>query len=269
VEQTQDGYQRVAGEHGAEVLRSPLLARMPWLQHGFPTRLGGVSEGGFASLNFGLKGGDDPARVRVNLERLGRTLGFDPHRTFRVSQVHGRRVVVLDPRQTPPQVAGEQADALVSDQPGATVGVQTADCVPVLLADPRRRVVAAAHAGWRGIVAGVLQATVQQMTARFGCAPADLAAALGPAIGPAAYEVGPEVAEKFEALPGAVLADLGPRPHLDLFAAATLCLRRAGLAPGRITRPGVCTHSEPGRFFSYRRDGQATGHHLSVIGLVR
>jgi len=253
------GYLRRRSEGGAPVLLSPLLLDAG-VVHGFSTRQGGVSIGSFSSLNFGLKGGDSPEHVRRNAERLAHTVGFDPLRLFRLRQIHGCQVVELSERDTPAAVQQREADALTTAVAGTAVGVATADCVPVLFAG--RGAVGAAHAGWRGIVAGVLRATVERLQ-RAGEVP--VLAAIGPCIGPCCYEVGPEVSARFEEIPGAVLP-AEPRPHLDLIAAVRHSLLEAGLASEQISAPvGLCTRCQSDIFFSYRRDGDATGHHLSVV----
>jgi hypothetical protein len=259
------GYALSHVEGAATVLRSPILDEVE-LPHGFGTRLGGVSGGSFASLNFGLKGGDDPENVRRNQERLARAVGFDARRLFRLRQVHGRRVVRIEADSRPEAVWREEADALVTAEPGAALGVGTADCVPVLLADAEARVVGAAHAGWRGIVGGVLPAVVEGLVA-LGASLSRLRAAVGPCIGPCCYEVGEEVAVRFEHLPGAVRRAT-KKPHLDLVRAARAKLAEAGLPPQAVDAPeGLCTRCQEDLFFSYRRDADRTGHHLSVVAL--
>lgn len=259
-------YELSAEDGGAVVLRSSLL-QLQGVVHGFATRRGGVSSGGFSSLNYGLKGGDDPQNVQRNLARLGARVGFEAGRLFRLSQVHGRRVVVVDQQSDPVKTAREEADALVTRTPGIAIGVNTADCVPVLFADPAAGVVAAAHAGWRGVVRGVLQATTETMVQQFGAHLGDLRAAQGPCIGPCCYEVGEEVAEQFAGIPGAIIRTEGrPRPHLHLPSAVNYVLMDLGIE--RTSHAGVCTHCQDEMFFSYRRDGAGTGHHLSVIGLT-
>jgi hypothetical protein len=249
---------------GAVVWRTRAL-EAPRLVHGFATRQGGVSDGSFVSLNFGLKAGDDPRHVRENLARLARRLAFDATRLFRARQVHGRTVRVVGPEDDPAEVLREPADALVTAVPGTTLGILTADCVPVLLADVERGVVGAAHAGWRGVVAGVLQATVETLAERFGCAPRQLRAALGPGIRRCCYEVGPEVAAQFASIPGAVRVAAGMRrPHLDLPAAVRHILGELGIEAAEVD---ICTRCREELCFSYRRDGEAAGHHLSVVGL--
>jgi YfiH family protein len=261
------GYALAQVEGGATVLRSPILDDAG-VSHGFGTRLGGVSRESFASLNFGLKGGDSLENVRQNQERLGRTVGFDARGLFRLRQVHGRRVVLVEESSQPEAVWREEADALVTGERGAALGVGTADCVPVLLADPEARVVGAAHAGWRGIVGGVLPGVVEALVA-LGASPSRLRVAVGPCIGPCCYEVGEEVAEQFEAVAGAVRhAANAPKPHLDLLTAVSAKLAEAGLPAEAVSVPeGLCTRCQDDLFFSYRRDAGRTGHHLSVVVL--
>jgi polyphenol oxidase len=255
-------FMRIGGADGAVALQSALLVA-PRLVHGFATRQGGVSEGSFASLNFSLKAGDDPAKVRQNLERLARTVGFDPARLFRLRQVHGSDVRQIASGDDPSAVARESADALVSVAPGIALGVLTADCVPVLFADVERGAIGAAHAGWRGIVAGVLHSTIDALVG-LGAERGRLRAAIGPAIGHCCYEVGPEVARRFAAL-GAVREAL-PRPRLDLRAAVRRLLAQAGVE--QIADVELCTRCHGELLFSYRRDGELSGHHLSVVGLA-
>ncbi len=263
------GYLLRRAASGVVTLHSPRLAALEaeGIVHAFAARLGGVSEGSFASLNFGLKGGDPREHVAENLARLAATLGLDPRRCYRARQVHGRALLAAD-RAEPEALALSEADALLAAERGSAVGVLTADCVPVLFADAERGLVVAAHAGWRGIVGGVLEAAVGELRARGG-EPRGLHAASGPAIGPCCYEVGPEVAAPFAArFPAAVSPGPRGRPHLDLQAAVGATLLELGLRPERIDRPSLCTRCRADLCYSYRRDGDGTGHHLSLIGLT-
>jgi YfiH family protein len=151
----------------------------------------------------------------------------------------------------------EAGDALIENKPGVAIGVKTADCVPILLADPVRRAVAAVHAGWRGTAAYILQAAIRAMGNEFGTRPEDLHAAIGPAIGGCCYEVGPEVAREF----GVIAAG---HVHLDLRAINAKQLAGVGVAPANISVAEACTKCEPG-YHSYRRDGEAAGRMISWI----
>jgi hypothetical protein len=209
------------------------------------TRPGGVSEGEYGSLNLGLSCGDDPARVAENRARVRRHLPGEP---CWLRQVHGIAVADLDalaPGEVP------QADAAAVSRPGVVAAVLTADCLPVVLARGDGTRVAVAHAGWRGLSAGVLEASVQAL----GGDPGRVLAWLGPAIGPGAFEVGAEVREAFlDADAGAegAFAPLGAGKYLaDLYALARRRLARAGV--GQVHGGGRCTRSELEAFFSYRR----------------
>ncbi len=218
------------------------------------TRAGGVSEGDWAGLNLALHVGDDPRRVALNRERLRQALQL-PAEPAWLRQVHGCDVAELGRA-----AAACEADAAFADTPGQVCAVLTADCLPVLFADRRGRAVAAAHAGWRGLAAGVLEATL----ARFDD-PGEVIAWLGPAIGPAAFEVGDEVREAFlSADPGASGAFVPHRGRwrADLYALARRRLAAAGI--GGVYGGGRCTYSEPRHFYSYRRDGR-TGRQASLI----
>ena len=221
------------------------------------TRLGGVSRPPYDSLNLGTHVGDDPLAVAANRNRLSALVPGEP---VWLEQVHGTRVEQAD-------VAGcaPAADACVSRHPHGVCVVMTADCLPVLFCDKAGTVVAAAHAGWRGLADGVIEFTVQAMQA----APADLMAWLGPAIGPQAFEVGPEVRAIFVAHDPAAAAAFVPQGAK--FLADLYLLARQRLAAVGVTGVyggDLCTFSDPQRFFSYRRDGR-TGRMASMIWLER
>ena len=239
-----------------EILRSRLLERFP---HGFTTRSGGVSPAPWDAMNLGVAVGDDPARVAENWQRLGDGVRL---RFARVRQVHGDRVVLA----TEPHEPREDADAVASATPGVAACVSVADCVPVLLADPRSGAVAAVHAGWRGSLAGIAVRAVELLAERFGADPAELLAAVGPSIGPCCYEVDPDLAARFGAAFGAAVANASPaQPRLDLWMANERALRSAGLRPGNVEVLGRCTACEPARFYSHRRDRGQTGRQVGFI----
>lgn len=246
---------------GRMLLVSPLLAGV---RHGFATRQGGTSVGSFASLNLSLRTGDDPARVAENRRRLAEAGGFDLSRLFTVRQVHGAAVALVEPGAEASQLAGVAADAVIASEPGVAVGVFTADCVPVLLADGHGRV-GAVHAGWRGTLAGVAVAAVEALVG-LGAAPRSLSAAFGPSICAGCFEVGEEVVERFVgAWPEAIRRSPDRRPRIDLRHVNCAQLLAAGLQRGSIDAEPPCTRCHPERFFSYRRDGARIGQHLSFI----
>lgn len=237
----------------------------PGVRAGFTTRAGGVSTAPWDSLDLGLHVGDDPAHVRANRERVVRWAGAP---LAWATQVHGADVHVLGgPADTARDTVGD-ADALVTALPATGVGVLVADCVPVLLADPVARVVGAAHAGRRGLVAGVLQAALAAMVAR-GADPARVRAAVGPAISGPRYEV-PEAMQREVAavVPETACTTAQGTAGLDLPAGAAAVLRRAGVGDVLVT--GWCTDTDP-RFYSHRRAqraGTTTGRSAGVVALL-
>ncbi|MFW6299446.1 MAG: peptidoglycan editing factor PgeF [Oceanicaulis sp.] len=243
--------------------------------HAFTTRKGGVSEGPYESLNLSWSRGDDKANVEENRRRLAAALG-GPDLVF-LNQVHGADVVKVDAKPKGRWSAGE-ADAQMTDRPGLALCAQTADCVPVLLFDPVRPAVAAVHSGWRGTVKGVLAATLAAMKAAYGCEPATIQAAIGPAISQANYRVGPEVLDQFDRLFGGLDPALaGPRDDgggagLDVAEACRRQLIAAGVREDAIVRIKRCTFEERDLFFSCRRAAQeghagAFGGQAGVIAL--
>ena len=223
------------------------------------TRSGGLSRGVFSSLNLGDHVGDDPAAVAANREKVLARVGARP---VWLNQVHGRRVVDVAAclAGSPPF----EADAAFSRRPGAACAIMTADCLPVLFCDEDGTVVAAAHAGWRGLQAGVLEATIESM----GVCARRVMAWLGPAIGPEAFEVGDEVREAFVAVAPEAADAFKPASEgkwlCDLYRLARQRLLGRGLT--RIFGGGLCTVTDRDRFYSYRRDGQ-TGRMASLIWL--
>ncbi len=247
------------------VIHSSLLGSASVVAHGFCTRVGGVSDGAWASLNVGYGTGDDPSRVDENIRRIASQAGVET--VHLASQVHGNRVIVLGRGFDPNSVRAEMADCLATNLRGVTLGVRTADCVPILLADPEVPAVAAVHAGWRGTVARVARVAVETLIDRFDAAPDRLLAAIGPAIGPCCYRVGDEVAEEIErTAPGALSARLGSS-WVDLARANELALIDAGVLEVHVERVGGCTACDAENYFSHRRDGGMTGRQLAYISL--
>jgi YfiH family protein len=218
------------------------------------TRAGGASEGPYASLNLGLRTDDDPRAVSTNRARLEALL---PQAPRWLRQIHGATVVEADSLEDIPE-----ADAAVARRAGTVCGVLVADCIPVLLADRAGTAVGVAHAGWRGLAAGVIPNAVERM----GIAPRDLIAYLGPGIGPTAFEVGPDVLDAFVTRDAAAQAAFAPHAPgkwlADLFLLARRSLQLAGVMD--IHGGGLCTYSDAARFFSYRRE-RATGRMAAVI----
>jgi YfiH family protein len=226
----------------------------------FSGRRGGVSEGAYASLNLGLKSGDDLGRVAENRRRLCAAAAVEPARTSSCHQFHSAVVRVADADPDRPfddtTVVSPKGDGLVTRLPGRAVVAFGSDCVPVVVARTDGTGVGVCHAGWRGLLGGVVEHTVEQLGG------GELRAAVGPCAGPDAYEVGADVAEPLQ-------ERFGPAalrgPNADLAACAAIALERAGV--GSVDIAGLCTMSDPDRFFSYRRDGAACGRQAVIAHL--
>jgi len=231
-----------------EILTHPLLEPV---RHGFFTRRGGASSGLFAGLNCGFGSSDQAEIVAINRGRVAEAMGLAANRLATVNQIHSAEIAILRAGDQPADLARIRADGIVTDQPGVALAVLTADCQPVLLADPEAGIIGAVHAGWRGALVGVLEAAVGAM-ADLGAT--RIRAVIGPCISQRAYEVGDEFMEE-------VLAEDpghhrffagGPngRPMFDLPGFGLMRLREAGV---EAEWTGHCTYSDPGRFYSYRR----------------
>jgi polyphenol oxidase len=207
---------------GGEIFRDTELERLPWLQHGFGTRL----SADWPVLN-------DLATAK---------------------QIHSDRVLMVES----PGPQGE-GDALITNRSGLSLAIRTADCLPILIADPRNRAIAAVHAGWRGVVSEIASKTIDRMCQRFGSIPEDLVIAIGGGIGPCCFEVGPEVAAEF---------GLSGRNKVDLIETMCRQVGRNGVRVGQISTAGMCSCCNPELFESYRRDREAAGRMTAVIGLL-
>jgi len=286
--------------NGVRWLPVPAWNRLGWLWHGFSTRMGGLSraycaEGSPGELNLGFTAADSAEAVAANRQLLAEAVTGDaatPIATIR--QIHSNTVVVAG-RQSASRKPPPKADGVMTDEPGLLLGVLTADCIPVLVADRKRRAVAAFHAGWRGTVQRIVEAGVGRMRLEFGSAPEDLVAAIGPGISQCCYNVGDEVLAAFESQfayarelfvevedPDPVRArypmlflnqrapghqPVGRKLHLNLIEANRRQLLAAGLRPAAIQLAGCCTSCQPELFFSHRASGGHAGRMMSVIGI--
>jgi YfiH family protein len=254
------------------LIEAPELSSHSDLRHAFFTREGGVSEGVYASLNGGLGSSDDPARVRENRRRMTEQFGFPPEALVSLYQVHSATAIAVErpwSRDDRPK-----ADGMATRTPGLALGISTADCGPVLFADVERCVVGAAHAGWKGALTGVLEATIAVME-ELGAKRGDIVAVLGPTIGQAAYEVGPEFVARFveaDERNARFFRDGERSGHarFDLPGYIGHRLGEAGI--GEFADIGLCTYADERRFFSYRRAthrGEADyGRLISAIALT-
>jgi YfiH family protein len=280
---------------GITVLQAQALSKFGWLVHGFSTRSGGASLHDCRKvLNLGFMEWDKRAHVEQNRAKLLDAIGTRRMMLVSLRQIHSDVIHVFD--AAPPEPL--QGDSAITDTPGLLLGIQTADCIPILLADAKHRVVAAVHAGWRGTLRRIAAKTVGRMQMVFGTRPADVVAALGPGIDQCCYEVGPEVVKEFAGqfeqarewfdgpydqlasgeepnpLPWLTMMPPGhqpppPRVRLDLIAANRAILVEAGVPPAKISASKFCTSCRTDLFFSYRREGARTGRMMAVIGLKR
>jgi YfiH family protein len=283
-----------------EVVTVPVFAEIDWLLHGFSTRTGGKTtayrpQQRAGELNLGFSASDDPEHVALNRERFFAAVTKDPRfPAVTLRQIHSsilRRVGAADAGAQ----AKDKADGMMTSEPGVLLAIQTADCIPVLIADRKRRAVAGFHAGWRGTLKRIVENGVGRMRLEFGSRPEDLIAAIGPGIGQCCYAVGEEVRGEFESqfsyagelscevydsdpvkekypllfmtarAPGH--SNLGPHVHLDLVEANRRQLLDAGVKPTAISVVGDCTSCRTDRYFSYRAEHGFTGRMFSVIGM--
>ena len=287
-----------------EVLRAESLAGLPWLVHGFSTRTGGFSAayGGHA-LNLGYTPSDDRASVDKNRATFYAAVGGNEEwQAVGVNQIHSDLIYIVsaDAETAGPLISPQgklrRGDGLVTAEPGVLLTIRVADCVPVLLADPKQRIVAAFHAGWRGTVKRIVEKGVGSMRAFFGSDPRDLRVAIGPCIHQCCYAVGDEVLDAFESqfayanelvrevydsdpikkkypmlfltarAPGH--SPIGPQQHLDLVEANRRQLLDAGVAPEHITASELCTSCRTDLLFSHRAEAGYTGRMMAAIGVV-
>jgi polyphenol oxidase len=274
---------------GLQILRLASFKKLSWLIHGFSTRPGGVSTlDGEKILNLGFMDWDDRKNVIENRGRFQKAVGAGEFDLVPLKQIHSDLVHLFTTGTDDPC----HGDASITNTPGLLLAAQTADCVPILLVDPKERAVAAVHAGWRGTLARIAQKAVGRMHAGFGSNPDELLAAIGPSIGPCCYEVGVELVTKFTAQfpdgheyfdeprtgdePNPIqwlnMRPPGHQPppknvHLDLRKANVSQLRTAGLRAANIHASNLCTACNTELLFSYRKEGPISGRHMSVVGI--
>jgi YfiH family protein len=286
--------------NGVQWLAVPAWEKMTWLWHGFSTRHGGLSraycaENAPGDLNLGFTAEDDRDAVAQNLQLFAQAVTGDPSTPLvDVHQIHSN-LVLLARRSDASWKKPRSADGLMTDEPGLLVGIRTADCIPILVADRKRHAVAAFHAGWRGTVQRIVESGIGRMRLQFGSRPEDLVAAIGPGIGPCCYAVGEEVFSSFESqfayarelfrevydsdpvrikypllfmtqrAPGH--SQIGPSLHLNLVEANRRQLLAAGLKPSSVKLIGGCTSCHRELFFSHRGSEGHAGRMMSVIGI--
>lgn len=262
-------------ENGAVYYSFPHMDAYPFIRNGFSTRLGGVSEGIYASMNLSYTRGDEKAAVDENFVRICAAMGVSAADAVLSAQEHHttlKNVTAADRGiglSRPPLV---DVDGLLTDEPQVVLCTQYADCVPLLFADPVRHVVATSHAGWRGTVAEIGRLTVERMQSDYGCDPRDILAGIAPSIGPCCFEVDAPVAEAFEALSvtdGDCCRAVGNGKFLvDLWETNRRILLSAGVKAENITVTDLCTRCHPQLFWSHRFSGAARGSLAAFIALV-
>jgi polyphenol oxidase len=256
----------------ADMIQATSLAALAGIRHGFFTRTGGVSEGIYASLNGGIGSQDAAHKVAENRARMAAALAVQPQRLLTAYQTHSADVVTADIPWSPD--TRPRADAIVTRARGLAIGVTTADCGPVLFADPQAGVIGAAHAGWRGALHGVLEATIEALE-RCGADRSRVVVALGPMIRQPSYEVGPEFVARFKAADAAnerFFKRSARADHALFDLAGYIAARLRGCGIDRIEDIGRCTYGEPLEFFSYRgsihRGEPDYGRHVNGIALA-
>lgn len=252
------------------------FSRAGGLAHGFSTRRGGVSAAPWESLNLGRSRGDQPEAVTENHRRFSQAIGSDVTGVLLCQQVHGDTVRVVTEEDRLSHLYDLQnfeADGMVTNCPGLVLTVFYADCIPLLLYDPKRRAVGAVHSGWRGTALGIARRAVETMGAQYGSAPGDILAAIGPGICPRCFETHVDVPEAIHgALGREAWPFIYPLPQekygVDLKGLIARQLELAGLAPGHIHRSDLCTACRPEEFWSHRRLGEARGNQAAMIQLL-
>ena len=252
------------------MLQAKNLSTLPGIRHAFFTREDGVSDGMYASLNAGVGSDDDPAKVAQNRARMAKAVGVTPERFLTAYQIHSPQVVVAETPWT--AETRPRADAIVTRVPGLAVGASTADCGPVLFADPQARVIGAAHAGWRGALAGVLEATIAAME-KLGAGRSRIFAAIGPTISQKNYEVGEDLVAQFTKADAdnARFFAAGRPGHAQFDLPGFIASRLAAAGITGVEDLAACTYADPKLFYSFRRAthrGEPDyGRHINAIAI--
>ncbi len=258
-------------KEGVPFLSYPILENTGIVSHGFSTRLGGVSEGGYSSMNLSLSRGDNPEAVEENTKRIARAIGVEKEKMVYTQQTHTTNVAAVSKKDAGSTL--KETDGLVTDSPGICLVTFYADCVPLYFVDPVRRAIGLSHSGWRGTVGKMAAATVEKMKECFGTRPEDIIAAVGPSICQDCYEVSEDVTSRFkEAFREEDWKDLfykkeNGKFQLDLWKANEINLREAGVLPEHIAVTNVCTCCNPKILFSHRVQGWNRGNLCAFLAL--
>ena len=252
----------------------PAFDEIPFVRHGFSTRLGGVSEGVYASMNLPFTRGDEDERVGEIFRRFCGAIGVPAQQTVVSAQEHHTNLHVCTEADCGRGVTRERGyadiDGLLTDRAGVVLCTQYADCVPLFFVDPVRRAVATSHAGWRGTVARIGAVTVERMCREYGCKRENILAAVGPSIGPCCFEVDAPVQQAFAALDEAdgCIRPAGEKFYIDLWAVNRRILEAAGVPVAHITVTDLCTRCHPDVFWSHRATGGQRGSLAGFIAMV-
>ena len=258
-------------KEGVPFLSYPILENTGIVSHGFSTRLGGVSEGGYSSMNLSLSRGDSPEAVEENTKRIARAIGVEKEKMVYTQQTHTTNVAVVSKKDAGSTL--KETDGLVTNSPGICLVTFYADCVPLYFVDPVKRAIGLSHSGWRGTVGKMAAATVEKMKECFGTRPEDIIAAVGPSICQDCYEVSEDVTSRFkEAFREEDWKDLfykkeNGKFQLDLWKANEINLREAGVLPEHIAVTNVCTCCNPKILFSHRVQGWNRGNLCAFLAL--
>ena len=254
----------------------PSFDKIPFVRHGFSTRLGGVSEGTFASMTLSLPRGDDPAAVRENFDRFCAAIRVNAEDVVVSAQTHTANVKIVTAEDRGRGITREKEyndlDGLITNDPNVVLCTQYADCVPLFFVDPVKRVVATSHAGWRGTASGIAAVTVDKMVEAFGCRREDILAGIGPSIGYCCFEVDRPVYEAFCQVPvfgeGGFTADPNDKFHVNLQEINRRWMLKSGLLAENITVTDLCTKCHPDVFWSHRVTGDARGSLAAFIAIA-
>lgn len=253
-------------EAGIKYASSHILDALDLIRHGFLSRVGGISEPPFSSLNFDTRDGDDIKNVEHNKTIAGRLFGFDASRVLTINQSHGNDALIIDkPVKDISGLSKTSADAIITNQYGIAIGILTADCVPILLADPVKKLVSVVHAGWRGTAKRIVQKTIETMVKHFGSGKKEIVAAIGPSIGQCCYKVDEVVAKEFG--DNGFINKEDDCWKLDLKKANLGQMVNSGILEKNISVEDFCTSCRNDLFFSYRADGKITGRQLNFVML--
>lgn len=261
-------------------LTFPVLSDISFLQHGFSTRLGGISTGIFASMNLGADSStyvDDPANIQENYRRISESIGIDPNSIVISKQVHKTNIRLVDEKDCGKGLYKprdyDEIDGLITNTPGVTLVTKYADCVPLFFVDPIKKAIGLTHSGWRGTVKKIGKITVQEMQIKFGCNPKAIIAVIGPSICSDCYEVGAEVAGEFlhafeiSGDNDIIRKNENGKYQCNLWAANHAVLSEAGLSPEHIHISGVCTSCNSELLFSHRKTNGKRGSLAAFLAI--